>query len=257
MLHEALDQRELRLAYQPIVRTSDQKVVAAEALLRWRRKDGTMIPPAEFISIAEESGLMIRIGEYVLEAACQQLSEWQKAGVECPVVCVNVAKIQLMNSDFAPFVAHTLKKYRVDPARIEFEISERGVLSGDFDIVNQLHALKASGVRLSVDDFGTGDSAIAYLKELPIDVLKIDKSYISGVTRNRKDAAITSAMVALAQRLDLLVIAEGVETSAQLEELRKLGCDACQGFLFSPAVQPSAFEKLIEDSPVLDQIAIA
>ncbi len=257
MLHEALDQKELRLAYQPIVRTSDQKVIAAEALLRWRRNDGTMIPPMEFIGIAEESGLMIRIGEYVLETACQQLSRWQKAGVECPVICVNVAKIQLMNGDFAPFVARTLKKYKIAPSSIELEISERGVLSGDFDIVSQLHALKASGVRLSVDDFGTGDSAIAYLKELPIDVLKIDKSYISGVTRNRKDAAITSAMVALGQRLDLMVIAEGVETTGQLEELRKLGCDACQGFLFSPAVQPVSFEKLIEDSPVLELVAIA
>lgn len=252
MLHEALEQRELSLSYQPIVRTSDQQVVAAEALLRWRRPDGTVIPPMDFIGVAEESGLMVRIGEYVLEMTCKQLNIWQQAGVRCPVVCVNVAKVQLTSGGFAPLVARTLKKYRVDPSCLELEISERGVLSGDFDVLNQLHELKASGVRLSVDDFGTGESAIAYLKELPVDVLKIDKSYIAGMITNRKEAAITSAMMALGQRLELLVVAEGVETQAQLEALRELGCDACQGFLFSPAVRPAAFEKLIKDSVVLD-----
>ena len=252
MLHEALENRELSLSYQPIVRASDQQVVAAEALLRWRRPDGSLIPPIDFIGVAEESGLMVRVGEYVFDMACKQLSIWQQSGVACPVICVNVAKIQLTSGGFAPFVARTLKKYRVAPSCIELEISERGVLSGDFDIVNQLHELKASGVRLSIDDFGTGESAIAYLKELPVDVLKIDKSYIAGMMANRKDAAITSAMLALGQRLDLLVIAEGVETEEQLRALQELGCDACQGFLFSPAVRPNAFESLIKDSVVLD-----
>lgn len=245
MLHEALDHDELILAYQPITLLDGGRVVAAEALLRWPQEDGSFIPPAEFVPIAEESGLMIRIGEYVLDEACRQLKAWHQAGVNLPHICVNVAKVQLIGAGFAQSVRRIVDKHDLEPGHLELEISERGVLSGDYDVINQLQELKDLGIRLSVDDFGTGDSALAYLKELPIDVLKIDQSYIAGLTVNHKDEAITSAMIALGQRLGLQVIAEGVETVEQLAILRKLDCDTFQGFLVSEALFADAFVELL------------
>jgi EAL domain-containing protein (putative c-di-GMP-specific phosphodiesterase class I) len=247
MLHEALDRDELRLFYQPITRVDKAKVISAEALLRWRQPDGNYLPPGEFVPVAEECGLMNRIGEFVLEEACRQLSVWRQAGINLPHICINVAKVQLMSGEFVPAVRRVLKKYDVSAGSIEFELSERGVLSGDQDVLEQLQELKNLGNRLSIDDFGTGDSAIAYLRELPIDVLKIDRSYVAGMTGNEKDAALVSAMVAIGQRLNLTVVAEGVETQAQLEALRGLKCDAFQGFLVSQPVEPKLFVNLLKN----------
>lgn len=241
MLHEALDRSELSVMYQPIVDVRSGATIAAEALLRWRQPDGSYIAPDEFIEVAEESGLMLRTGEFVLNESCRQFGIWRDMGLALPTICINVSKIQLTSGGFARTVSRVLETHQMDALELELEISERGVLSGDYDVINQLHELKALGVRLSVDDFGTGESAIAYLKELPVDVLKIDRSYISGITENGKDAAIASAMVALGQRLDMIVIAEGVESEAQLAVLKELGCDAYQGFLFSEAVDPDSF----------------
>lgn len=236
MLHEALNGGKLNLAYQPIIGSRDGSIVGAEALLRWRQADGTFIPPAEFVPVAEESGLMNRVGEYVLDQACRQYRDWLDTGGALPHLCVNVSKVQLMNGGFVRTVRRILHQYRIDPRRLELELSERGVFSGDYDIITQLHELKELGVLLSIDDFGTGDSAIAYLRELPVDVLKIDRSYINGLTENRKDAAIISAMVALGHSLDLKIVAEGVETREQYDVLRRLGCDELQGFYMSAAV---------------------
>jgi diguanylate cyclase (GGDEF)-like protein len=245
MLHEAFERSELRLSYQPLTDVASGRMLGAEALLRWQRPDKSYIPPDEFVPIAEECGLMIRIGEFVLDQACRQLKAWQLDGFPSFRMSVNVAKCQLMSGGFVDTVQRTLEKYAVDPLCLELELSERGVLSGDYDVINQLHELKQLGVRLSIDDFGTGDSAIAYLKDLPIDVVKIDRSYISGLAESDKDAAITSAMIALGQRLNLTVIAEGVETSEQLEILQNLGCDEYQGFHLSPAIPSDEFAKLM------------
>ena len=241
MLHEALDRDDLTLAYQPIVDVATGEIVSAEALLRWQQPDGSFIDPEEFVAVAEESGLMVRLGEFVLNRACAQFAEWRGQGIELASICVNVAKVQLMATDFAQTVANALEQHTIEPGHLELEISERGVLSGDYDVIEQLHAVKRLGVRLSVDDFGTGNSAIAYLKDLPVDALKIDRSYVDGMTRDNKDAAIASAMVALGQRLNLVVIAEGVESEAQLEALRELGCDSYQGFLAARAISPAEF----------------
>lgn len=236
MLHEALEQSELSLAYQPIVNTATGKMIAAEALLRWRQPDGAYISPEEFVPVAEESGLIIRAGEFVLDESCRQLAEWQSNGVALPMICVNVAKAQLISDGFVNSVHRTIERYGISPRNLELEISERGVLSRDQDILERLHELKDLGVSLAIDDFGTGDSAIGYLKDLPIDTLKIDRSYIEGLTTDQKDVAITSAIVALGQRLGLNVVAEGVETDEQLAVLRNLDCEAFQGFLESKAV---------------------
>ena len=246
MLHEALDRDELSLAYQPIVDVASGQTIATEALLRWQQPDGSWIEPEEFVAVAEESGLMIRTGAYVLDRACRQFAEWRRAGLKLPRISVNVAKVQLMSSGFAQSVSEVLLAHGVDPDQLELEISERGVLSGDYEVIQQLHELKVLGIKLSIDDFGTGDSAIAYLRELPVDVLKIDRSYVAGLTDDDKDAAIVSAMVALGQRLNLTVIAEGVETEKQLDVLKELGCDAYQGYFCSRPLSPDEFARRVE-----------
>ena len=248
MLHQALDREELSLVYQPIVDVVSGATNSVEALLRWKQSDGSYISPEEFISVAEESGLMLRTGEYALDHACRQFALWRKSGSKLSHICVNVAKIQLMSPNFIATVKRILKSTELKPSELELEISERGVLSGDYDVVAQLRELKELGVKLSIDDFGTGDSAIAYLKELPVDTLKIDRSYIAGFAENGKDVAIASAMVALGQRLDLTVIAEGVETSEQLEVLREFGCDRYQGFLAAKPLGPDAITAFLKEN---------
>jgi EAL domain-containing protein (putative c-di-GMP-specific phosphodiesterase class I) len=255
MLHEAIDRNELTLAFQPITEVSRGRVTAAEALLRWQQPDRSYISPAEFVPIAEECGLMNRIGEFVLERACEQLKKWHSAGMHLPHMCVNVAKAQFASGEFVPTVKRVLAKYNVAPNTLELELSERGVLSGHFDVIEQLNELKELGVRLSIDDFGTGDSAIAYLRDLPVDVLKIDRSYVSGLADNEKDTALVSAMIALGQRLNLKVIAEGVETREQLMALRELDCDAFQGFLVSQPVPAEDFSALFAADDPADEEA--
>lgn len=251
MLHEALDREELSLVYQPIVDVVTGRVTSAEALLRWRQPDNSYITPDEFIVVAEESGLMLRTGEYVLEHACRQFAMWRSASTELQHICVNVAKVQLMDSNFIVTVKRILADSGLEASDLELEISERGVLSGDYDVVAQLQEFKELGVKLSIDDFGTGDSAIAYLKELPVDTLKIDRSYIAGFSHNGKDIAIASAMVALGQRLHLTVIAEGVETSDQLDVLREFGCDSYQGFLAAKPLTPDDFVVYMNEQSLL------
>lgn len=246
MLHEAMNTSSLSLAYQPIVDANTGEYSGAEALLRWQQDDDTFISPTEFVPIAEESGLMARVGEFVLDQACMKLREWRDSGIELPYICVNVSKVQLMHGGFAQTVRRVLEVHGLNPEQLELELSERGVLSGDFDVISQLHEIKELGVRLSIDDFGTGDSAIAYLKELPVDVLKIDRSYINGLTDNRKDAAIISAMIALGHSLDLRIVAEGVETREQFDALKKLGCDLMQGFYLSQPVSDKAFATILK-----------
>lgn len=248
MLHEALDHEELSLVYQPIVDVVSGATKSVEALLRWKQSDGSYISPDEFITVAEESGLMLRTGAYVLEHACMQFALWREGGSTLSHVCVNVAKVQLMNPDFIATVKRILTNNDLSPNELELEISERGVLSGDYDVVAQLKDLKKLGVKLSIDDFGTGDSAIAYLKELPVDTLKIDRSYIAGFADDGKDIAIASAMVALGQRLNLTVIAEGVETSEQLAALREFGCDSYQGFLAAKPLGPDAITAFLKEN---------
>ena len=246
LLHEALDTNELSLAYQPVVDMPSGDIIAVEALLRWHRPDGTTIAPDQFIGIAEESGLIIRVGEYVLDQVCRQYNRWRVAGLDCPVICVNVARGQITDPEFPDRVEAILKSHQVPASIIELEISERGALQGDYEVINQLDRLKSIGLRLSIDDFGTGDAAISYIKDLPADVIKIDRGYIAGMLGNRKDLAITSAMVALGQRLDMLVIAEGVETEAQRDALVELGCEACQGFFYARPATPADFAEMLK-----------
>lgn len=237
-LHQALNERELRLAYQPINDVMTDRLVAVEALLRWPRRDGEVIGPAEFVPIAEDAGLINEIGAFVIDEACRQLRAWQDAGLSDVRVAVNVARRQLLDPELPRVVSSALAEHGVAPRRLELEISERGVLTGNEDVVRQLFQLKSLGVTISVDDFGTGESSLAYLKDMPIDTLKIDRSYIAKIARDGRESRMIAAMVALAQKLELTVIAEGVEIEPQLNILQSLGCDYYQGFLRSAAMWP-------------------
>lgn len=236
MLHVALEKRQLQLAYQPLVDVDSGCLVATEALLRWPQPDGSFISPEHFIPIAEDAGLMRRLGAYVLDAALRQLRQWHGAGLDSIRMAVNVTKSQLMADDFPQVVIRCLQAHKIDPQFLELELSERGVMSGNEDIVDQLRQLKSLGVTIAIDDFGTGNSAIAYLKDLPADTLKIDRSYIAALAEEGRTGNMAAAIIAVAKKLRLTVVAEGVETATQLGILHTLGCDLYQGFHLSPAV---------------------
>ena len=191
--------------------------------------------------IAEKTGLMKEIGDFVIESACAQMRRWLDDGMAPIRIAVNLSLCQLTRGDVVAVTQRALDRFDIEPGMLEIELSERGVLNRRPEVVQEVHRLKDTGVRISIDDFGTGQAAIAYLKDLPIDVIKIDKSYVSGADSSDRDRAIACGMVALAQHLDATVIAEGVETSEQLDMLRSWGSQECQGFLFSPAVTGAEF----------------
>jgi diguanylate cyclase len=245
LLPTALERGELQVYYQPLVEGPTSHIVAAEALLRWESPELGQVPPSEFVPLAEELGLMVSIGSWCLRTSCEQLRAWQEAGLPSSRMAVNVSLCQLVRGDFAQVVRQCLAETGVDASLLELELSERGVLRSDPDILRQLHAIRDLGVRLAIDDFGTGNSAVVYLKQFPIDVLKIDQSFIRGVASSSEDAAITSATIAMARQLGLRVVAEGVEEQGQMDFLHQHGCSEYQGFLFSPAVPADVFAGLL------------
>ena len=242
MLRDAVRNDEFSLAYQPIVDAKTNTVVAAEALLRWQHPVDGNISPAVFVPIAESTGAMAEIGDFVIHTACRQLGEWVKAESRPIRMAINLSLCQLLRGDVVATIKTALDDNGIAPELLELELSERGVLNQNPAVIAQLHRLKKLGVRISIDDFGTGQAAISYLKDLPIDVIKIDRSYISGADRNQRDAAIAAGMVALADRLDAVVVTEGVETREQLELARDWGAAEYQGFFFSQAVPADDFE---------------
>jgi len=245
LLPNALARGEFQLHYQPLVEDAAPRVSAAEALLRWESPELGTVSPAEFVPLAEEAALMVGIGSWVLRTAWRQARSWQDQGLPPTRIAVNVSLCQLVRGDLSQVVREVLGETGVDPSLLELELSERGVLRNDPEILRQLRAIRAMGVRLAIDDFGTGNSAVAYLKQFPLDVLKIDQSFVRGVGNSSEDAAITSATIAMARQLGLRVVAEGVEEEDQMEFLRRNGCREYQGFLFSPAVPPEVFAAML------------
>jgi diguanylate cyclase (GGDEF)-like protein len=246
LLPNALARGEFQLHYQPLVEDAAVRVSAAEALLRWTSPELGAISPAEFVPLAEEAGLMVGIGSWVLRTAWRQVRAWRDQGLPLSRLAVNVSLCQLVRGDLAQLVREVLVETGIDPSLLELELSERGVLRSDPEILRQLRAIREVGVRLAIDDFGTGNSAVAYLKQFPIDVLKIDQSFVRGVATSSEDAAITRATIAMARQLGLRVVAEGVEEAGQMDFLRRNGCREYQGFLFSPAVPAEAFAKMMQ-----------
>jgi diguanylate cyclase (GGDEF)-like protein/PAS domain S-box-containing protein len=249
-LRRAVAQDELVLYYQPQISLQTGRPDGMEALVRWQHPDRGMISPEEFIPMAEESGLIVLLGEWVLRKACRQISEWSKQGLRLPLIAVNVSAVQLSRGDFFDTVQTILRETAVLPEFLELEITESSVMSDLTDAAKTLAKLQALGLRLSIDDFGTGYSSLSYLQELAVDKLKIDISFVRGMTSDEGKAAIVQAVIALGHGLGLEVIAEGVETQAQLEALRLLQCDMIQGYLVSKPLPPEQVVEFISSTPI-------
>lgn len=230
-LRRALERNEFVLLYQPIVSGVDGSVLGVEALLSWKRGQAVILP-AQFIPIAEETGLIVPIGDWVLHTACAQLARWQEEGWPGLRMAVNLSVRQFRHQDMADSVAKALVAAGLDPSHLELEITE-SILLEEQSVIDSLHELNAMGVEFSIDDFGTGYSSLSYLKRLPIDTLKIDRSFVQDIPGNADNAAIAQAILAMARSLGIRVVAEGVETAEQLAFLRNYGCDAMQGYFFS------------------------
>lgn len=244
-LHRALERRELLLHYQPKVDLQTGAVLGSEALLRWKHPDRGMIPPIEFIPVAEETGLILPIGAWVLETACVQAKAWQKAGWPRMTMAVNLSARQFQQKDLVKTVTGILARTGFDPASLDLEITESMLMRDPEAAAATISRLHAMGVRLSMDDFGTGYSSLGYLKRFEVDNLKIDRSFVRDIPASQDDAAIVRAIISLAQALKMKVIAEGVETEEQKNFLAALGCDEYQGFYFSKPLPPEEFEALL------------
>jgi diguanylate cyclase (GGDEF)-like protein len=244
-LRHAIPNQQLQLYYQ-IQIDSENRPLGAEALVRWIHPKRGMVSPMQFIPIAEESSLILDIGEWVLETACRQLSAWaENEQAQKLILAVNVSAKQFKQHDFVEKIDSMLRTYDIEPSRLKLELTESVVLNDVTDVVAKMHSLKALGVRLSLDDFGTGYSSLSYLKRLPLDQLKIDQSFVRDIASDPNDAVMVQTIIVLAKNFRLNVIAEGVETQAQLDFLRENGCMAYQGYLFSKPVPIEEFDALL------------
>ncbi|UGQ37256.1 EAL domain-containing protein [Janthinobacterium sp. PLB04] len=250
-LRHALERGQFHLEYQPQLDLASGAVVGMEALLRWQHPQLGRIPPASFIGLAEEMGLITPIGDWVLRTACAQTRAWQLAGHGPLRLAVNLSARQFKQRNLLHAVAQALAETGLDAAHLELELTESMVMHNVEQATAIMANLKALGVQLSIDDFGTGYSSLAYLRHFPIDVLKIDKTFVSDITHSDDDAAIVRAIISLAHSLRLKVIAEGVETEQQLAFLRQQGCDQMQGYLFSRPLAAPAFEALLHEGSML------
>ncbi len=244
-LRKAVKEGEFELWFQPIFAATDLRLTSMEALVRWRHPQDGLIPPAQFIAVAEETGLIVPLGQWVLEAACRQARRWLDAGLPALRVAVNLSARQLRSIHVVDSVAAALETNALPRGTLELELTESSVMERPEEAAALLVRLKALGVAVSIDDFGTGHSSLAYLKRFPLDHLKIDRSFVSEIERDPSDAAIVTAAVSLAHNLGLSVIAEGVETAVQVERLSALGCDELQGYHFSTPLPAAEAEALI------------
>ena len=242
-LRRAIEREELEVYFQPQARVSNGQVIGAEALVRWRHPTRGMVSPAEFIPLAEETGLINPIGEWVLRTACTQLQSWIKAGLPMIRIAVNLSVKQLLKKDFPATVEQVLADTGLVPSLLELEITESTLMENAQDTLEALHRLHGLGVRLSIDDFGTGYSSLSYLKRFPVDIIKIDRSFVRDVPHDADDASIVTGIIALAHGLRLEVVAEGVETEAQLRFLGEQSCDILQGYYLSKPVPAEQFAR--------------
>ena len=244
-LRQALERNELSVEYQPSFDLQTLRPVSLEALIRWRTADGTFIPPSRFIPIAEQSGLIVDIGDWVLRTVCLQLSEWQRQHVPLLPVSVNISVAQFEHVQLATVVSVLADEMGIDASLLHFEITESAAMQNSQQHLGSLLALRNLGSRILIDDFGTGYSSLSYLKHLPIDTLKIDRAFVRDMAVDSNDAAIVRAIVGVAKSLGLQLVAEGIETAEQLECLRKLDCECGQGFYFSPPVSAESCRAML------------
>lgn len=258
-LRQALDQGDLRIHFQPILALDDGHISGFEALVRWARPGDRLVPPSEFVPVAEDTGLIVPLGYWVLAEACRQLHEWhiRYAATRHVGVSVNVSPRQLRHAEFASDIARIIRASGVDPRLVTLEITESALVQDAEETTRVLHQLKAVGVQLAIDDFGTGYSSLSYLRRLPVDTLKIDRSFVNGLGESDRDDAIVRGILELAGTLHLTTTAEGIETDAQLATVRRLGGVSGQGFLFARPLAPEDVDLLLSrrDSPLGDKAA--
>lgn len=244
-LRHALERQELQVFYQPQVSLQTGQIIGAEALLRWQHPERGFIPPDKFIPVAEETGLIVPIGEWVLQTACQQTRAWQYAGFDSLRIAVNLSSRQFSQIDLRQQLVQVLMATGLDPKYVELELTESMLVENTEVAIQRLNALKSLGIQIAIDDFGTGYSSLSYLQQFPFDVLKIDRCFIRNITENPSNAAITKAIIEMAKSLNLKLIAEGVETESELSFVSQHQCDAMQGFLFSRPVPAREFGQLL------------
>lgn len=247
-LHRAIKQhnfQEFEIYYQPIVDIASGKIVAAESLLRWHSQEFGMIYPTEFIPLAESTGLIVPIGKWVLKRVCQQIKSWRDAGIHSLIVAVNLSVIEFNQPDFIHKIVNLIAINDLEPHYLELELTESMIMQDVNSASATMKELQSLGVKIALDDFGTGYSSIIYLKNLPINTLKIDRYFIHNVANDPQKSAITKALIQMAHSLNLDVVAEGVETEAELAFLRQHNCNYIQGFLFSRPLPAAEFKNLL------------
>jgi diguanylate cyclase (GGDEF)-like protein len=242
-LRHAIENDEFELHYQPKLELKSGKLVGAEALIRWRNEDGENVSPATFIPIAEESGLIVPLGEWVLRTACKQANEWHQKYGYTPRIAVNISSQQFYQSDLQQTVMKSLFEAGAKPSFLQLELTESILMRDVGKTIAVLEYLKETGITLAIDDFGTGYSSLSYLKRFAIDALKIDRSFVMDLEASNDSATICAAIIAMAHELSLTVIAEGVETTAQADFLKSQNCDQIQGYLFSRPIDAATYEE--------------
>jgi diguanylate cyclase (GGDEF)-like protein len=243
-LHLAIERGEFLLHYQPKVNLLSGRITGAEALIRWQRAGHELVYPSEFVSIAEDCGLILPIGRFVMREACRQTKEWLNSGFDLGQIAVNVSAQEFQSKSFLASVLTTLKETGLDPIHLEIELTESGLMQDTATMLTLLQSLKDVGIQLAVDDFGTGYSSLSYLQRFPIDTLKIDQSFVQSIQSDAGEA-IVNAVIAMGASLKQRVVAEGIETKDQLEILQSCSCAEGQGFLYSPPIGPKEFTKLL------------
>jgi diguanylate cyclase (GGDEF)-like protein/PAS domain S-box-containing protein len=247
-LRDALQRDQFVLHYQPKLNLNTGRISGVEALLRWNRPGYGLVYPAQFVPIMEETGMVVRVGDWIIDAACRQIAAWAREGVVDVRVAVNVSSRQFVEGDLEGAIRAALARHQIDPALLELELTESALMSHAESTIDVLGRLKALGITIAIDDFGTGYSSLAYLKRFPIDKLKIDIAFVRDITTNPDDAAIALAIISMAHSLHMQVIAEGVESRAQMAYLRRHRCDDIQGFHYSRALPPGDLARLVRDN---------
>jgi EAL domain-containing protein (putative c-di-GMP-specific phosphodiesterase class I) len=244
-LRQAIEREEFVLHYQPLMNLDSGTIIGAEALVRWRHPERGLVPPVEFIPVAEETGLIVPIGRWVLREACRQARAWADAGMPPTRISVNVSAVELRSDDFVARVRAVLTETGLNPNYLEFELTETFLLQDWKSTAAVLHALRDLGVQLALDDFGTGFSSLSHLKRFPIDTLKIDQSFVRNLSMDDGDASIVRAVISMGKSLHKRVVAEGVETREQLIFLQEQSCPEGQGFYFSKPMAAGALGQLL------------
>jgi predicted signal transduction protein with EAL and GGDEF domain len=255
-LSRALSQREFSVQYQAQASLKTGAIVGTEALLRWWNPLLGTVSPAQFIPIAEDTGLIVPIGRWVLKTACEQNVAWQRQGLPPIVMSVNLSPRQFKDANLLRDIADALEQTGMRPELLELEITESVIMHHFEDVADRVAAIKRLGVRLAIDDFGTGYSSLSQLKRFPIDTLKVDRSFIRDIPANAEDSAITEAIISLGKTLGVTVVAEGVENAVQRAFLRERGCDQMQGFYFSKPCHPDAFAELLASTEAAAKAAV-